>query len=148
MSFIDTNVFVYLFDETDRLKRNRAREIVRLALNGSWAISFQVVQETLNVITRKIPTPVTADHAGRFLNTVLLPLWSITPSVELYRRGLDIQSRYQYGFYDALIIAAALEAGCTRLLSEDLQHGQKIESLTIENPFLSTPPSPTKSTGN
>ena len=38
-------------------------------------------------------------------------------------------------FYDSLIVAAALEAGCTRLLSEDLQHGQQIEGLTIENPF-------------
>ena len=70
---------------------------------------------------------------------MLLPLWSVAPSAELYRRGLEIQSRYQYGFYDALIIAAALEASCTRLLSEDLQHGQKIENLTIENPFLGLP---------
>ena len=57
-------------------------------------------------------------------------------SRELYRRGLDIQFRYR--FYDALIIAAALEASCTRLLS-DLRHGQTIENLTIENPFLDSP---------
>jgi predicted nucleic acid-binding protein len=55
---------------------------------------------------------------------------------QLYQRALDIQARYRYGFYDALIIAAALEAGCIRLYSEDLQHGQRIERLTIENPFL------------
>ena len=97
-------------------------------------------QETLNVITRKLDPPVTADHARRFLNAVLLPLWSVAPSAELYRRGLEIQSRYQYGFYDALIIAAALEASCTGLLSEDMQHGQRIEHLTIENPFLGLPP--------
>jgi predicted nucleic acid-binding protein len=56
--------------------------------------------------------------------------------IRLYQRALDIQARYHYGFYDALIIAAALDAGCTRLYSEDLQHGQRIERLTIENPFL------------
>lgn len=47
-----------------------------------------------------------------------------------------IRSRYHYGFYDSLIVAAALEAGCARLSTEDLQHGQKIEGLLIENPFL------------
>lgn len=139
MNFVDSNVFIYLFDETAAAKQIRAREIVRLSLTQSWVISYQVIQETLNVITRKLSTPVTADHARRFLNTVLLPLWSVSPSAELYRRGLEIQSRYQYGFYDALIISAALEASCTRLLSEDLQHGQKIESVTIENPFLGLP---------
>ena len=74
MNFVDTNVFVYLFDETDPAKRSRAREIVRLSLTRSWVVSYQVVQETLNVITRKLGTPVTADHARRFLNAVLLPL--------------------------------------------------------------------------
>jgi len=50
--------------------------------------------------------------------------------------GLDIQSRNRYGFYDALIIAAALEAGCTRLLAGGMQDGQRIETLRVENPFV------------
>jgi predicted nucleic acid-binding protein len=58
------------------------------------------------------------------------------PSDRLYSSAIEIQTRYRYSFYDALIIAAALEAGCTRLLSEDMQHGQRIEGMTIENPFL------------
>ena len=58
------------------------------------------------------------------------------PSLSLYRRALDLQTRYRYGFYDSLVIAAALDAGCTRLYSEDLQDGQRIEGLTIKNPFL------------
>jgi predicted nucleic acid-binding protein len=49
--------------------------------------------------------------------------------------ALDLQTRYRYGFYDSLVIAAALDAGCTRLYSEDLQDGQRIEGLTVENPF-------------
>ena len=57
------------------------------------------------------------------------------PSERLYSRALRLQSRYRYRFYDSLIVAAALEAGCTRLLSEDLQTGHRIEALTIVNPF-------------
>ena len=130
MNFIDSSIFVSLFDETDPARQGRARAIVRSALQESWTVSYQVVQETLDVLTRKIPTPLTSDQARRFLDAVLLPLWSVAPSEELYRRALDIQSRYQYGFHDALIIAAALEAGCVGLLSEDLSHGQTIEGLT------------------
>ena len=53
----------------------------------------------------------------------------------LLERGLRIRSRYRYSFYDSLIIAAALKAGCRDLYSEDLQDGQRIEQLTIKNPF-------------
>ncbi|MDZ7728612.1 MAG: PIN domain-containing protein [Dehalococcoidia bacterium] len=74
-------------------------------------------------------------ESTRFLDGVLLPLWTVMPSVALYRRALELQDRYRYSFYDSLIIAAALEAGCTRLLSEDLHDGQDIEGLRIENPF-------------
>jgi predicted nucleic acid-binding protein len=134
--FIDSNVLVYLFDETDDRKRDTAERLIQSALQThSASISFQVVQETLNVVTGKLPVPMTAEGAKRFLEQVLVPLWRISPNPALYQRGLDIQARYRYGFYDALIIAAALDAGCTRLYSEDLQHGQQIEGLTIRNPF-------------
>lgn len=134
--FIDTNVFVYLFDETNERKRTIADRIVKTALETRTArISHQVVQETLNVVTRKLPSPMTVENAQRFLVQVLAPLWQIMPNVALYRRGLDVQARYRFSFYDSLIIAAALESGCTRLYSEDLQHGQQFEGLTIENPF-------------
>ena len=134
--FIDSNVFVYLFDETDERKREIADGIVKSALQDhSASISFQVVQEILNAVTRKLPTPMTAEDAGRFLEQVLGPLWRIYPSLALYRRALGVQARYRYSFYDSLIVAAALEAGCTRLYSEDLQAGQEINGLTIENPF-------------
>lgn len=134
--FIDTNVFIYLFDETNDRKRTIADRIVKTALETRTArISHQVVQETLNVMTRKLPSPMTAENAQRFLVQVLAPLWQIMPNIALYRRGLDVQARYGFSFYDSLIIAAALESGCTRLYSEDLQHGQQIEGLTIENPF-------------
>lgn len=135
--FIDSNVFVYLFDETDDRKREAAERIVDSALqNHNASISFQVVQETLNVLTRKLPTPMTVEGAKDFLQQVLVPLWRVSPSRALYDRALDLQARYRYGFYDSLIIAAALDAGCTRLYSENLQDGHRIEGLTIRNPFL------------
>ena len=135
--FIDSNVFVYLFDETDERKRDIAGEIVESGLqNNSVIISFQVVQETLNVVTRKLATPMTVEGAKSFMEDVLAPLWRVSPSLALYNRALDVQARYRYSFYDSLIIAAALDAGCDRLYSEDLQGGQRIEGLRIENPFV------------
>ena len=135
-SFLDTNVFVYLFDETNGQKRRTAEVLVQRALeDGRGCISHQVVQETLNVLTRKLYA--TSEDAGRLLDDVLLPLWRINPTRTLYRRGLDLRTRYGFSFYDSLIVAAALEAGCEVLYSEDLQHGQRIEGVTVMNPFLS-----------
>jgi predicted nucleic acid-binding protein len=136
VDFLDSNIFVYLFDEKDRHRRKIAEALVNQAISdGSGCISFQVVQETLNVITRKSAKPASAADARRFMDRVLLPLWRVMPSQALYHRSLEIQARYRYSYYDSLIIAAALEAGSARLQSEDLQDGQRIEGLSIENPF-------------
>jgi len=95
--FIDSNVFVYLLDENDSGKQRAAQTLIHSALaNGSAQISFQVVQETLNVITRKLATPVTNEDARQFLNRILSPLWKINPSRVLYQRGLDLQACYQF----------------------------------------------------
>jgi predicted nucleic acid-binding protein len=134
--FIDTNVFIYQIEAADKRKAAIANELIRDGIAGGRAcISFQVVQETLNVVLRKAEIPLGLDAARHYLDTVLAPLWRVMPSLSLYQRALDVQGRYRYGFYDALIIAGALEGGCTRLYSEDLQHGQRIEGLTIQNPF-------------
>lgn len=134
--FIDSNVFIYLFDEDNPGKREVAQRLIQNALiNGMAYISFQVFQETLNIVTRKLKKPATLDQARRFLDSVLVPLWHVMPSQALYQRALTIQTRYRYSFYDSLIIAAAVAGGCTRLYSEDLQDGQRIEGMTIENPF-------------
>lgn len=134
--FIDTNVFIYTFDAEDVRKRTLARELISEAIeHASGVISHQVVQETLNVLTRKARRQMAAPIADRFFAEMLAPLWHASPRHETYLRALRVQSRYGYAFYDSLIIAAALEAGCDRLLSEDLQHGQQIEGLRIEDPF-------------
>ena len=132
--FIDTNVFIYLFDETDAYKRERADSLVHESMEkGTGCISYQVVQETLNIVTRKLGAP--PEGARRLLDDILIPLWRINPTPSLYRRGLGVQAGYGFSFYDSLIVAAALEAGCSRLYTEDMQHGQQIAQLTILSPF-------------
>jgi predicted nucleic acid-binding protein len=136
VDFIDTNVFVYLFDETSPAKHATARALIDEALTrDSGVISFQVVQETLNVLTRKLQVIARTEDAVDFMHHTLQPMWRVLPSAELYAEALWIQQRQGFGFYDSLIVAAAVQAGCTRLLSEDLQHGQRIGKLRIENPF-------------
>ena len=65
------------------------------------------------------------------------PMCDIFPSIEMYQETLDIQERWQLSFYDSLIVSAALAGGCEWLYSEDLQDGQRIRELTIEDPFRS-----------
>jgi len=137
-TFIDTNVFVYQLDTSDKRKHRIAEGIVRDALAGGRAcISFQVVQECLNVALRKAAVALTPEQARSWLDVVLLPLMKVQVSAGLYHRALDVQQRWRFGFYDSLIVAAALSAGCTQLLSEDLQDGQRIEGLVVKNPFAS-----------
>ena len=135
-AFIDTNVFIYHLDATDARKHALAERIVRDGLDrGDVCISFQVVQEFLNTALRKAKVALSIDDARSYLGAVLLPLLQVPASAALYHRALDVQARWRFGFYDSLIVAAALSAGCRRLISEDLQHGQRIEGLTIHNPF-------------
>ncbi len=136
-SFIDTNVFLYNIDDSDPIKHAIASGIIHTALEtGQSCISYQVVQECLNAGLSKAHIPLDHQMADRYLHNILIPLWKVSPNPILYQRGLDIQSRYRFSFYDSLIVAAALEAGCKMLYSEDLQHGQRIEQLTIHNPFM------------
>lgn len=135
-SFLDTNLFIYQLEARDDRKSAIADALIREGVaTGNACISYQVVQECLNVIVRKAEVPLDVSGARAYLDHVLAPLLRVGASTNLYHRGLDIQDRYRFGFYDSLILAAALEAGCTRLLTEDLQDGQKIETVTVVNPF-------------
>ena len=136
-NFLDSNVLVYLLDGDAPRKQSTAHRLVAQALEDQNAvISYQVVQETLNVITSKLPVPLTPEQAARFYQVTLAPLWAVGPSPGLYLHALDIKKRFRYDYYDSLIIAAALAAGCKTLYSEDMQHGQRIDrQLTITNPF-------------
>ena len=135
-SFIDTNVFVYQLERLDTRKAAIAEHLIQHGIvSGTACISSQVVQECLNTAIRKAEIKLTRYEMEEYLQSVLAPLLKIQPSLRLYRSSLDIQSRYQFSFYDSLIVAAALEAGCKTLYSADLQHGQQIDGVTITNPF-------------
>jgi predicted nucleic acid-binding protein len=140
--FLDTNIFVYTFDDGDLGKRDRARTLVAEALSESRGIiSYQVIQEFLNAALRKFAKPLTAADAERYLKVVLEPLCAVFAGFDLYHQAIDITERWKYSFYDSLIIASAHQAGCSVLYSEDLQHGQKIGNLRILNPFVESPQS-------
>lgn len=138
--FLDTNVLVYTFDLSTPEKRTVAQEMVELALTTRQGlISTQVVQEFLNVAGSKFEKPLTSADLRRYLDQVLSPLCEVFTSLHLLGRALDVQERYRHGFYDSLIVAAALEAGCTTLYTEDLAAGQRIGSLEIVDPFAAAP---------
>ena len=135
--FFDTNLFVYQLDNSNPHKQATANTLIRQAVaDGQGCISYQVVQECLNVITRKAAVVVDSLTAQRYLDVVLAPLMTVPASANLFHEGLAIQARYRFSFYDAMIVAAAISVGCTTLYSEDLQHGQMIGALQIHNPFL------------
>lgn len=134
--FLDTNILVYSLDSSHPAKQKIAQSILDRALSQHSAIvSFQVVQETLQVVTRKFRVALEQADLSALLSDLLVPLWKVHPSEALYAKALEVQANQRFGFYDSLVVAAALQAGCKRLLSEDLQHGQRIEGLRIENPF-------------
>lgn len=142
-SFIDTNIFVYQLERLDTRKADIADELIERGIGSQTScISFQVVQECLNTALRKAEVPLTEADMRRYMDDVLVPLYRIQPDIGLYRRALDIRARYRFGFYDSLIVAAAAAAGCRTLYSEDLSHAQKIEGVTIINPFRATEPTP------
>ncbi len=134
--FLDTTVFVYTFSKTEDEKRKKSVDMISKALSSETGIiSTQVVQEFINVATRKFTKPLNENDCKKYINTVLSPLCEIFPDMDLYFQAIDIQSATGYGFYDSLIISAALKGNCGILYTEDMQHKQNILGLTIINPF-------------
>ena len=135
--FLDTNVIVYSFDQSSPLKAEVADGLLRKALlTRKGAISYQVVQEFFNVARRRSPGQMRLEEAEHFLSTVLNPLCIVHSSPALFRKALQLVDRFRLQWYDALIVAGAIEAKCGILYSEDFQNGQKFDDLEIRNPFL------------
>ena len=135
--FLDTNILVYSFDEVHKAKRQKANGLIQEALKTQKGIiSYQVVQEFLNIAIKKLPGRFKQDDLKDYLQAVLWPICSVYPSQELFQSALLCHYQHRVGFYDALVIAAASMSGCRVLYSEDLQHGQIISGVKIQNPFL------------
>jgi len=138
--FLDTNIVVYSFDSDDSPKKKVSNTLIKEAHRGEGCVSFQVIQEFLNVATRKFVTPLKTEDAQKYLSKVLFPVCEVFPSEELYYISLEIADRWRYSFYDSMIIAAALEAKCSILYSEDLQENERIYQLDIINPYKTLKP--------
>jgi len=133
--FLDTNIIIYEFD-TDFSKKVKSKRLIKDGHLKNGIISFQVIQEFLNSMTNKFKVQLNPHDLKEYTENVLFPICEVFPSPSLYFKSLDIKDRWQFSFYDSLIVAAALEANCKILYSEDLQHNQKIYELNIVNPYL------------
>lgn len=91
--FLDTNILVYTFDKTAPAKQARATQLLEQALLGQGCISFQVVQEFLNLALRKFEPPMSEQQAKRYLQTTLEPLCTVFADVSLYERALAVRER-------------------------------------------------------
>ncbi len=126
---LDTNIIVYAFSSND--PRDARAEAL---LEAGGVISVQVLNEFVNVSRRKQGRGWNeVDEALGVLKILLDPPQPLT--VELHQEAVRIARNHNFSIYDSLIVAAVLQAGCSILYSEDLQHGQVIGQMTIRNPF-------------
>src|SRR6266403_5400557 len=134
--FIDTNIFVYSVLLAEPQKRAHALDLIDRAIStAKGVISYQVVQEFLNVAIRHYAQPMSLAECEEYLSTVFRPLLAVHSSQSLYIHALNITRRSSLSWHESLIVAAALEANCRILYTEDLQHGQKLSDLRVVNPF-------------
>lgn len=127
-AFLDTNLLVYA--QTADPKGETARQVI--ASGGT--ISVQVLNEFANVLRRKFG--LDWDEVAQALEDVKAALGPIRPiTLETHAAALELSRHHGFSIYDSLIIAAALEAGCSQLMTEDLQAGRRIQGLAIVNPF-------------
>jgi predicted nucleic acid-binding protein len=134
--FLDTNIIVYSFDSTAPRKQTIAKKLIKNALVLDIGfISYQVIQEFINVATQKFQEPLKPEDCKIYINSFLSPICEIFQSVDLFEDAIDIRSETGFGYYDALIVASALRGKATILYTEDLQHNRKIRGLRIINPF-------------
>ena len=137
--FVDTNVLVYARDRSEPEKQRRAAEwMANLWETGLGRLSYQVIQEYYVTLTSKLDPPRSTEDARE--DVAALGAWRPTSIDQRTIEGAwEIQDRYGYSWWDALIVAAALQSGCRYLLTEDLQTGQGIETMTIISPFADEP---------
>jgi predicted nucleic acid-binding protein len=137
--FVDSNVFLYALDDADRKKQQAARGWrAELWKSRRGRVSFQVLGEFYVNAVRKQPA---ARNEVRAEVRDLLAWNPVLADGVLLEQGWKIQDRYQFSYWDALIVAAAKVSACHYLLTEDLQRGQKLEGIEVVNPFLRGPES-------
>jgi len=137
-AFLDTNVLVYMFDADAQEKQAQAQQLFdKLAGEGRILISTQVLQEFYVISTRKLAVPLTSQEAERAVRD-LAAFTLIQIDTQIILGAIKITNRYHFSFWDSLIVQAAMMGGARILYSEDLQDGQIIDGLRIQNPFGET----------
>jgi predicted nucleic acid-binding protein len=135
--FFDTNILLYAYDTDAGEKRNRASALVAEALRtpSRHALSVQVLQEFFVTFTRSGQSDeAAATVIDDFSN------WQIIANThDLFLNGLQARARWQLSLWDAMIVAAAEQAGASILYTEDLNHGQRYGNVRALNPFLAAP---------
>ncbi len=135
-AFFDTNVLVYCFDQKDARKRLIAHALVlEQGSLEAGVISYQVHQEFTSVAIRLLREAPKVRRILAGFQHLSFGLKTVPPSEKLFQMAIDLWDRYSLAWYDALIVAAALEGRCDVLYSEDLQDGLEIDGLRIVNPF-------------
>ena len=133
-TFVDTNVLVYAVDNSEPVKRDLARRSLGSKRYGKLVVSAQILGEFYVTVTRKLAQPITEEKASEALDW--LALLTVVPiDATLVMHGTQISRSAQLSYWDGLVVAAATRGGCQRLLSEDLNDGQQIGSVRVENPF-------------
>jgi len=134
--FVDTNVLMYAHDATTGAKHERAKELVEeLWRDRNGVVSTQVLQELAVNLRRKARRPLDAKATREIISDYLT--WQIVVNgTDSILEALDIESRYQISFWDALVVQAAQAAGADILYSEDLSHGQVFGAARVVNPFV------------
>ena len=136
LRFFDTNVLVYPFDGAQAQNKARAQALLADAAGSREALlSTQVLQEFFVAVTRKLSTPLPHDQAEQAVRELaLLPLVHI--DVPTILESIATMRRYGLSFWDSLIVRSANKGGAAVLYTEDLNNGQKIDTLTVQNPFV------------
>ena len=135
-AFVDTNILVYAHDRGAGPKHELAKDLVhRLWTNQAGCLSTQVVQEFYVNVRRKARNPVSSMQARDLVEDYLL--WHLVINDgETILHALDLESRYQVSFWDALILRSAQLSGAPILYSEDLSNGQAYGRVKVVNPFV------------
>jgi len=137
-TFVDTNVLIYAHDIDAGPKHEIAKSVIReLWSNRAGLLSTQVLQEFYVNVTRKIASPLPKVSARAVIHSYAS--WCIENTLVDISTAFRIEDESQIGFWDALVIASAVKGGATRLISEDLNSGQTVMGVLIENPFVVIP---------
>src|ERR1700681_4598721 len=134
-TFVDTNVLIYAHDVDAKAKHQLAKNVLReLWSQRTGVLSMQVLQEFYVNVTRKIASPLSRDMARLVVSSY--SIWCMETTPTEISAAFRIEDESRIGFWDALIVSSAVKSGATRILSEDLNAGQQIAGVLVENPFV------------